>query len=51
MISGFKSAFVCEGLKIVVFLCNSEGRHPVVEKVGKSSGGQLAATLLKLGLL
>ena len=34
-ISGFKSAFVCEGLKIVVFVCNSEGRHPVAEKVRK----------------
>ena len=34
-ISGFKSAFVCSGLKIVVFVCDSEGRHPVAEKVRK----------------
>ena len=34
-ISGFKSAFVCEGLKIVTFVCDSEGRHPVAEKVRK----------------
>ena len=33
--SGFKSAFVCEGLKIVAFVCDSEGRHPVAEKVRK----------------
>ena len=25
MISGFKSVFVCEGLKIVAFVCDSEG--------------------------
>ena len=35
MISGFKSAFVCEGLKIVAFVCDSEERHPVAEKVRK----------------
>ena len=34
-ISGFKSAFVCEGLKIVAFVWDSEGRHPVAEKVRK----------------
>ena len=34
-ISGFKSAFVCEGLKIVAFICDSEGGHPVAEKVRK----------------
>src|SRR5205085_12588590 len=34
-ISGFKSAFVCEGLKIVAFICDSEGRHPDMEKVRK----------------
>ena len=34
-ISGFKSAFVCEGLKIVAFVCESEGRPPVAEKVRK----------------
>ena len=34
-ISGFKSAFVCEGLKIVSFVCDSEGRQPVAEKVRK----------------
>ena len=34
-ISGFKSAFVCEGLKIVAFVCDSEGRPPVAEKVRK----------------
>ena len=34
-ISGFKSAFGCEGLKIVAFVCDSEGRHPVAEKVRK----------------
>ena len=35
MISGFKSEFVCEGFKIVAFVCDSEGRHPVAEKVRK----------------
>ena len=34
-VSGFKSAFVCKGLKIVTFVCDSEGRHPVAEKVRK----------------
>ena len=34
-ISGFKSAFVCEGLNIVAFVCDSEGRHPVAKKVQK----------------
>ena len=34
-ILGFKSAFVCEGLKRVAFVCHSEGRHPVAEKVQK----------------
>ena len=34
-ISGFKSAFVCEGLKIVAFVCDSEWRHPVTDKVRK----------------
>ena len=34
-ISGFKSAFECEGLKIVVFVCDSEGRPPVAEQVRK----------------
>ena len=34
-ISGFKSAFVCEGLKIVTFDCDSEDRYPVTEKVWK----------------
>ena len=34
-ISGFKSAFVCEGLKIVVFVYDREGRHPVAETVWK----------------
>ena len=34
-ISGFKSMFVCEGLKIVAFVCDSERRHPVAEKVRK----------------
>ena len=34
-ISGIKSAFVCEGLKMVVFVCDSSGRHPVAEKVQK----------------
>ena len=33
--SGFKSAFVCEGCKIVTFVCDSKGRHPVAEKVRK----------------
>ena len=31
----FKSVFVCEGLKIVAFVCDSEGRLPVAEKVRK----------------
>ena len=34
-ISGFKSALVCEGLRIVAFVCNSDRRHPVPEKVRK----------------
>ena len=34
-ISGFRSAFVCEGVMIVAFICDSEGRHPVAEKVRK----------------
>ena len=34
-ILGFKSSFVCKGLKIVAFVCDSHGRHPVAEKVGK----------------
>ena len=34
-ILGFKSAFVCEGLTIVAFICDSERRHPVAEKVRK----------------
>ena len=35
MILRFKSAFVYEGLMIVAFVCDSEGRHPVAEKVRK----------------
>ena len=31
----FKCAFVCEGLKIIVLVCDSKGRHPVAEKVRK----------------
>ena len=34
-ISAFKTAFVCEGLKIVAFASDSEGSHPVAEKVRK----------------
>ena len=34
-ISWFKSEFVCEGLKIVAFVCDTKGRHPVTEKVRK----------------
>ena len=34
-ISGFKSAFMCKGLKIVTFVCDSRGRRPVAEKVQK----------------
>lgn len=36
MISGFKYAYVCQVLKIVAFICVSEGRHPVAEMVQKS---------------
>ena len=32
---GFKFEFVCEGLKLVALVCDSEGRHPVAEKVRK----------------
>ena len=32
---GFKPAFVCKRLKIVLFICDSEGRHLVTEKVWK----------------
>ena len=32
---GPKSAFICEGLRIVTFVCDSEGRHPDTEKVRK----------------
>ena len=35
MILGLNSAFVCEGLMIVAFVCDSEGGHPVTEKVRK----------------
>ena len=35
MISGPKSAIICEGLRIVAFVCDSEGRHPDMEKVRK----------------
>ena len=34
-ISEFKAAFLGLGLKIVAFVCDSEGRHPVAEKVQK----------------
>ena len=34
-ISGLKSAFICEGLRIVTFVCDAEGRHPEAEKVRK----------------
>ena len=34
-ISEFKSTFVCEGLKIVAFVCDSEGRHSVAAKMRK----------------
>ena len=44
MISGFKSAFVCKGLKIVTFVCDSEGRHPVAEKCRRSLSTQPADT-------
>ena len=30
-----KSAFMCEGLRIVAFVCDIEGRHPKAEKVTK----------------
>ena len=31
-ISGLKSAFICEGLRIVTFVCDADGRHPETEK-------------------
>ena len=34
-IAGFNSEFVCKGLKRVAFVCDSEGRHPVAEKLWK----------------
>src|SRR5947209_14344340 len=34
-ISGLKSAFICEGLRIVAFVCDAEGLHPEAEKVRK----------------
>src|SRR5205085_130507 len=34
-ISGLKSVFICEGLRIVAFVCDAEGRHPKSEKVRK----------------
>jgi hypothetical protein len=34
-ISGYKSSFICEGLCIVAFVCDTNGRHPVAEKVQK----------------
>ena len=35
MILGFKSGFVCQGLKIIAFVCDSEGRYPVMQQVQK----------------
>src|SRR5205085_8226851 len=34
-ISGYKSFFICEGLRIVAFVCDGEGRHPETEKIRK----------------
>src|SRR5205085_5919893 len=34
-ISGLKSAFICEGLRIVAFVYDAEGRYPEAEKVRK----------------
>ena len=34
-ISGLKSAFICEGLRIEAFVCDADGRHPETEKVHK----------------
>jgi hypothetical protein len=35
MISGYKCLFICEGLRIVAFVCDSEGHHREIEKVRK----------------
>src|SRR5437588_11781451 len=34
-ISDYKSFFICEGLRIVAFVYDGEGRHPETEKVQK----------------
>ena len=34
-ISGHKSVFIAEGMKVVAYVCDSNGRHPETEKVKK----------------
>ena len=34
-IAGYKSVFVAEGIKVVAYVCDSNGRHPDIEKVKK----------------
>jgi hypothetical protein len=46
-ISGQKSSFICEGLRIVAFVCDSEGGTPIQIKSRKSSIGLPAAASRK----
>jgi len=34
-ISGYKSVFIADGIKVVAYVCDSNGRHPDIEKVKK----------------
>ena len=33
--AGYKSVFVAEGIKVVTYVCDSNGRHPDIEKIKK----------------
>src|SRR5947209_4197485 len=46
MISGLKSAFICEGLCIVAFVCDVEGRHPRRKRSRRWWSGRPATALL-----
>ena len=35
MIAGYKSVFVAEGIKVVAYVCDFNGRYPDIEKVKK----------------
>ena len=48
-ILGFKSVFVCKGLKIVLFVCDSEGDTRLQRRCGRSSSGQPVKGLWRPG--